>query len=127
VREVCRVGKTLYEGINDAKYSNYVVYQTKPSSNVTTHSLAANTETPVLSTGIDENVNIQLENTGNTDLVIYVHNQLETGATGYLLTIHTSTILKTNNLSAGGYGMLIARNANPIEGKLKVKLMEVVE
>lgn len=82
---------------------------------------------PVLSTGADENVSVQLENVGNTDLVVYVNNELAASATGYMLTINTTTILTTNALSAGSYGMLIARNANPIDGKLRVKLMEVVE
>ena len=127
VKDVCRVGKALYEGINNAKYSDYIVYKTKTNSDITTQTLAANTESPILTTGADENVSLQLENIGNTDLVVYVNNELAANATGYTLTINTSTILTTNTLSAGGYGMLIARNANPIDGKVRVKLMEVVE
>jgi hypothetical protein len=127
VKEVCRVGKALYEGINEAKYSNYVIYQTRLNSKITTQTLLANTEKPILSTGADENINLQLENLGNTDLLIYVNNQLETTATGYLLKMNNSTLLTTNALSAGGYGMLIARNPNPMEGKLRVKWMEAIE
>lgn len=127
VKDVCRVGKALYEGINDAKYSDYIVYKTRTNSDVTTQTLAANTEMPVLGTGADENVSVQLENIGNTDLIVYVNNELAASATGYTLIINTTTILTTKALSAGGYGMLIARNAHPIDGKVRVKLMEAVE
>lgn len=127
VKEVCRVGKALYEGSNEVKYNNYIIYQTQTNRNITTQSLLPHTEKPILSTGVHENTNIQLENVGNTDLTIYVHNQLEATAKGYILKMNTSTILSTNDLSAGGYGMLIARNPSSIEGKLRIKWMEAVE
>jgi hypothetical protein len=126
VKEVCKVGKIIFEGVNDAKYSDYIIYKTRTNSETITKTLPPNTELPVLDKEADANISLQVENIGNTELVIYVNDELKTNATGYTLPINTNTILTTNTLSVGSYGMLIARNGNPIEGKVRIKLMEAV-
>lgn len=127
VKEVCKVGKIIFEGVNTAKYSDYIIYKTRANSDAVTKTLPANTELAVLETEAEENVPLQLENIGDTELVLYVNDTPKATAIGYTLTINTATILSTNTLSIGGYGMLVARNETPIEGKLRVKLMEIAE
>lgn len=127
VRDVCRAGKTIYEGVNDVKYSDYVIYQTRSTSESTTQTINANTESPVIASGMNENVSLQVENVGNVSIDLYVNDKLETNATAYTLAIAATSVLTTNALSVGGYGKLIARNTNPIDGKVKIKVIEVVE
>jgi hypothetical protein len=127
VKEVCKVGKIIFEGVNAAKYSDYIIYKTRANSETVTKTIPANTELPVLEQEADENISLQVENMGNTELVIYVNDELKPNAVGYTLPINGNTILTTNTLSVGNYGKLIARNGNPTEGKVRVKLMEAVE
>jgi hypothetical protein len=127
IKDICRAGKNIYEGINEAKYSDYVIYQTRTNTGVSSQTVAANTEAPILSAGINENVTLQLQNTGNTTLAVYVNDVLSANAVGYDLMIGATTIMTTNALSVGNYGKLIVRNANSIEGKIKVTIVEVVE
>jgi hypothetical protein len=127
VKEVCKVGKIIFEGVNDAKYSDYIIYKTRANSEAVTKIIAAQSETPVLTTEATENVRLQIENTGEAELVIYVNDAPKPNTAGYTLTVAAATILSTNTLSVGGYGMLIARNTQQTEGKMRVKLMEVAE
>lgn len=127
IKDICRAGKNIYEGINDAKYSDYVIYQTRTNTGVSSQTVAANTEAPILSTGINENITLQLENTGNATLAVYVNDVLSANAAGYDLMIGATTIMTTNALSVGNYGKLIVRNANSIEGKIRVTVVDAVE
>lgn len=127
VREVCKVGKILFEGVNDAKYSDYIVYKTRTNTETVTKTIAANTEVAVLTTEAEENTNLQIENIGETQLNIYVSNSLQKKAERYPIAVASSAIFLTNTLSDGNYGMLIVGNPNPTDGKIRVRVMDVVE
>jgi hypothetical protein len=127
VKEVCKVGKIIFEGENQAKYEDYVIYKTRANTKTVTKMLPANSETPVLETEAEENLRLQIENIGETELVFYVNDEPQPSAAGYTLSLNAVTVLTTNTLSVGDYGMLIARNAHPIAGAVRVKVLEIAE
>lgn len=126
-QETCKVGKILYEDIDNAKFQQYTIYQRSNTNTTTsqTHNISANSTEIAVSQGIDDTKGIRFENKGNVSLEIYITASLQDSPT-QVRTIQPaeSLITSSTSLSNGSYQVLVVRNNNNQAGKYEVEVLE---
>ena len=127
-QETCRAGKLIYEDVDDAKFTNYIIYQAIGNAAASqTHNISPNSTEIAVSTGIDASKGIRFVNKGDSNLEIYIVASLQDSPTQSKNVLPQETvIIAATDISNGQYNVLVVRNISNLIGKYEVEVLEEV-
>ena len=128
VSQTCQVGKLMYKDEDEAKYRQYLLPKRGNRQAIPEQTIAPNAQT-VLETQatITEETQIEVTNTGDASITIYVAHSAQVDAPKYAVTIapRTKTLLAASDIVVDDkYNALIALNSTTQTGRITVELLE---
>ncbi len=133
IRAVCRAGKLIFEE-NPAIFKQYLRFTGKSTSNTTTVqtekiTISANGDGVLLSKKIKNTDFIEVENTGNGNVDIYIADAIQNPVPKNALTLFSNqkAVLTVNDFIDNGIKSVIAHNTVPQEGSIQATILNVLD
>ena len=120
ISEVFDYGKNYWYTREEAKYNDYIIYDTPNGTTKPTIKVAAGTIVTLIEEGVEILTVFEIENTGNAQISFYVADNADAQMPDNAETLEPkeTRILKAENISDGTYGKLIAANKSDTDGQI---------